>query len=140
LSSLAIAFFAVGPPLSNSRVIAAAQPALPSLGKSTTLRNAATTLVSPTSSGNYYFFALPPEQDGNLSALPPITFSPGRWTLATTGSTDLPPSSFDFALPPPIRVFGSAPMSFRRDQDQTVKWDPTGLDPSAVVTLSLYGH
>jgi hypothetical protein len=122
-----------------ARAIADTQPQPPDLGKSVTLRTTATTLVSSSTSG-YFYFDLPAPQDGNLSILPANIVSPGRWTLLTGGSTDLPPSSFDFTLPAPVRMYGSAPMSLRRDQDQTILWNGAAFDPNAVATLFLNGH
>jgi hypothetical protein len=115
------------------------QPA-PSLGASITLQNPANTItLASNNASSVWTSNLPVPQDGALTNPPTPVIAPARWTFATNGSADLAASSFDFTLPPPIQMIGPAPVEVQRNQDQTISWNPTGLDPAAIATLYLDG-
>jgi hypothetical protein len=115
-------------------------PTLPDIGKSVALQSPTTTimLTSVTDTG-FYSQALPPPTDGPLSNLPPPVIAGGKWTWQSSGGLDLPASSFGFTLPAPIQLNGGAPISLRRDQDQTITWNGAAFDAGATVHINLSG-
>jgi hypothetical protein len=116
-------------------------PAPPSLGDSITLQSPATTLNLTGTGGVAYFSAmLPPPQDGTPANPPTPVIAGGKWTWSSPGSADLAPSSFVFALPDPLQIKSEAPLSLRRDQDQTITWNGDGFDVAASVSIFLTGH
>ena len=113
-------------------------PSLPDVGPSMTLQNSSTTLTL-NGSGGEYSATLPTPIEGSLTSPPAPIIAPGKWTWRSPGSTDLDASSFDFTLPAPLQISGGAPISLRRNQDQTVTWNGTAFDPATIVTASLSG-
>jgi uncharacterized protein (TIGR03437 family) len=90
------------------------------------------TLTSPSYSAN-----VSPGADAPLSSVPPAVLSAGSWTWASAGGQNLPASSFDFTLPPPVRIDGSAPIALALTEDQTIAWNGANYDPNAIVTVTL---
>ena len=115
-------------------------PTLPDIGTSVTLQSPTTaiTLTSVIDTG-LYSQALPPPTDGPLSNLPPPVIAGGKWTWQSSGGIDLPASSFGFTLPAPIQLADGAPISLRRDQDQTITWNGAAFDAGARVNVYLIG-
>src|SRR6185437_9603209 len=50
-----------------------------------------------------------------------------------------PASAFGFTLPAPLQLNGGAPISLRRDQDQTVTWNGAPFDTGATVNIFVSG-
>ena len=115
-------------------------PTLPDIGASMTLQSPTTavTLTRVIDTG-LYSQALPPATDGPLSNLPPPVIAGGKWTWQSSGGLDLPASSFGFTLPAPIQLNGGAPISLRRDQDQTITWNGAAFDVGATVSVNISG-
>jgi uncharacterized protein (TIGR03437 family) len=111
---------------------------LPDIGKSIALQNSAATLTLPGAAG-FYSWSPPAPVDGPLSSPPPPAIAGGNWTWQSSGGKDLPPSSFNFTLPAPIQLNGSAPFVIRLGQDQTITWNGAALDPAATVSVYLNG-
>jgi hypothetical protein len=114
-------------------------PAPPDLGASVTLESPTAPITLTGSSLSYYFQTLPPPTDGPLSNLPPAVIAGGKWTWQSSGGKDLAASSFGFTLPAPIQLNGGAPISIRRDRDQTITWNGAAFDADATVTIFLSG-
>ena len=114
-------------------------PSPPDLGKSVSLQNGAT-ILNLTGSGGYYSATLPSPKENSLANLTPSALVPGKWTWSSPGSADLDPSSFTFNLPSPIRLSASAPIAFRRDQDQVILWNGASFDSTSKVSLNLTGR
>jgi uncharacterized protein (TIGR03437 family) len=113
-------------------------PAVPDIGASVTLQTPTTTIMLTGITGlGYYSGSLPPPTDGTLNNPPAI--AGGNWTWQSSGGTDLAASSFGFTLPPPIQLNGGAPISLRRDQDQTITWNGAAFAAGATVNINLSG-
>jgi uncharacterized protein (TIGR03437 family) len=82
----------------------------------------------------------PPQTDSTLSSLPPPAISGGNWTWSTAGGANLQASSFTFVLPPPVQIAGNSPLTLNRSQNQTIAWNGSGFDSSAMLRLSLSGQ
>jgi uncharacterized protein (TIGR03437 family) len=116
-------------------------PALPDLGSTITLKSPTTsiTLTGGEAPSGYYFSQnLPQPADGSLDNLP-TSIPSGKWTWQSSSGKDLPASSFGFTLPAPIQLNGNAPISMRRDQDQTITWNGAAFDAGATVHINLSG-
>jgi uncharacterized protein (TIGR03437 family) len=115
-------------------------PAPPDIGASVTLQSPTTPISLTGTNGavDYYSASLPPPADGSLTNLP-ASISGGQWTWQSSGGKDLAASSFGFALPAPIQLNGGAPISLRRDQDQTITWNGSAFDAGAAVHVNLSG-
>jgi uncharacterized protein (TIGR03437 family) len=94
-----------------------------------TLKNATSTLTLPWNS--------PQPADSPLNDLPPAIIAAGPWTASTSGGSILAASSFGFNLPPPIQISGGAPLTLNRSQSQTIAWNGSGYDSSAMLQLSI---
>ena len=117
-------------------------PQPPNPGASLTFTNSAGTFYAQTPGGvggPYYTVALSQPQDGTLASPPASATPPGKWTLSTPGSPDLPPSTFSFNVPAPVQLSGGAPLTFSRNQSQTLTWNGAGFDPAAIAQVSLSG-
>lgn len=109
----------------------------PQLGATMTLRDTKTTLTLPSPSGFAYTTTIPPASDAPLNALPAPAIGGGKWTWSSSGGSDLPASNFSFNLAPPIQINGGAPVSMSSSQDQTITWNGTAYDSSAILQLSV---
>jgi uncharacterized protein (TIGR03437 family) len=112
----------------------------PDLGASVTLQNPAAPITLAVGTNGYSYANLPPATDGPLTNLPPSAIPGGKWTWQSSGGKDLPASSFSFTLPAPIQLNGGAPISIRRDQDQTISWNGAAFDAGATVNIYLNGN
>jgi len=114
-------------------------PAPPDIGASVTLQGPTIAITLAGGSGHgYYSQNLPPPTDGSLNNVP-AAIAGGKWTWQSSGGKDLPASSFSFTLPAPIQLNGGAPLSLRRDQDQTITWNGAAFDAGATVHINLSG-
>ena len=108
-------------------------PGPPDIGSTVTLQSPTATITLP-GNGLFYSPSLPPPTDG----APPV-IAGGKWAWQSSGGKDLPASSFGFTLPAPIQLNGGAPISLRRDRDQTITWNGAAFDSGATVYISLSG-
>lgn len=129
-----------GMPLVDHGIFSVLGPLFPvfDLGPSVTLQSP-TAAIALADSNGYYFASLRPPADGPLNNLPPPEIAGGGWTWESSGGKDLAASSFTFALPPPLQLNGGAPISLRRDQDQTIAWNGAAFDAGATVNVLLSG-
>lgn len=111
----------------------------PDIGSSVALQGPGGSLTLAGSGGSYFLWQAPAPVDGSPSSLPNSTIARGNWTWQSSDGKDLPASSFGFTLPAPLQLAGAAPVVFKRDQDQTVSWNASALDPSTVVSVNLNG-
>jgi uncharacterized protein (TIGR03437 family) len=98
------------------------------------------TAISGSGLAGFYTFNLPAPVDGIVAAPPAPLLAAGKWTLTTAGSADVPASTVGFTLPPPVQISGAAPVSMRRDSDQTLSWNGSGWDSAATAQILLSGH
>ncbi|HEY3826988.1 MAG TPA: hypothetical protein VGL82_20675 [Bryobacteraceae bacterium] len=123
-------------------IFSVSQPvsAPPDLGSMITLKSstAAIPLTGEAPGGYYFSQNLPQPADGSLNNLP-TSIPGGQWTWQSSGGKDLAASSFGFTLPAPIQLNGNAPISMRRDRDQTITWNGSAFDAGAMVSIYVNG-
>ncbi|HEY3826987.1 MAG TPA: hypothetical protein VGL82_20670 [Bryobacteraceae bacterium] len=79
----------------------------------------------------------PPQTDSPLTNLPSPSIPGGNWTWSTSGGAIVQASSFNFVLSPPVQIAGGSPLPLNRSQNQTIAWNGSGFDSSAMLQLSL---
>jgi hypothetical protein len=100
-------------------------------GNTMTLQSGATTLTLPSNGGPEYSISIPPTADAPLNHLPAPVIGTDTWTWSFSVG------QFAFNLPAPLQVSGGAPIRIQTDRSETITWDGSGFDSTAIFQLSL---
>jgi uncharacterized protein (TIGR03437 family) len=84
--------------------------------------------VSP---GTHLFYFSDANVRYSLDQIPQSPFSPGTWSVSTSGGADLDPWQFHFSTPPPMVWTNRNEIKrVTRGEDLTLDWNPDGYDSS----------
>jgi hypothetical protein len=100
-------------------------------GGTMTLQSDGTTLQLPSGGGFAYSVTIPPTADAPLNHLPAPVLGGGAWTLSFSAG------QFEFNLLSPVQINGGAPIRIQTDRNQTITWDGSGFDATAMMQLSV---